>query len=190
MLSIVRHARTEANAGGLLQGRLDLPLDEVGRSQAAAITRVVTAVDRVVCSPALRARQTAEVLGLEPTIDERWHEMAYGSFEGMAISDVPAEQWQRWITEPDYAPEGGESLRQLGERVRAACDDLLDEARERHVVVVTHATPVKVAMAWALGVDERITWRSFVDQASVTRIIVRDRGPALAGFNTAPHLLY
>ena len=140
-------------------------------------------------APALRALQTAEVFGLEPTVDERWHEMAYGSFEGMAISDVPAEQWQRWITEPDYAPEGGESLRQLGERVRAACDDLLDEARERHIVVVTHATPVKVAMAWALGVDERITWRSFVDQASVTRIIVRDRGPALAGFNTAPHLL-
>lgn len=183
MLSIVRHARTEANAGGRLQGRLDLPLDEVGRLQASGLVDIVAGVDRVVCSPTLRAVQTASVFGIEPTIDDRWHEMAYGEFEGMAIDEVPRDMWQRWISDPDYAPAGGESLRALGVRVRAACDDLLEEARHRHVVVVTHATPVKVAMAWALGVDESITWRSFVDQASVTRIIVRDRGPALSGFN-------
>jgi broad specificity phosphatase PhoE len=57
---------------------------------------------------------------------------------------------------------------------------------DRHIVVVTHATPVKAAMAWALGVDVNIAWRSWVDQASVTRITMRDRGPALAFFNRVP----
>jgi broad specificity phosphatase PhoE len=70
--------------------------------------------------------------------------------------------------------------------VHAALDDLAEEAMDQHIVVVTHATPVKAAMAWALGVDVGIAWRSWVDQASVTRITMRDRGPALAFFNRVP----
>jgi broad specificity phosphatase PhoE len=186
VLSIVRHARTEANAGGRLQGRLDLPLDEVGVQQAAALTGFVTGIDRVVCSPLLRARQTAEAFGMEPTIDDRWQEVSYGSFEGMKIADVPGDTWHRWITDIDFAPDGAESLRAMSERVHAALDDLAEEAMDQHIVVVTHATPVKAAMAWALGVDVGIAWRSWVDQASVTRITMRDRGPALAFFNRVP----
>jgi broad specificity phosphatase PhoE len=63
----------------------------------------------------------------------------------------------------------------------------MEEAREHDIVVVTHATPVKAAMAWALGVDVGITWRSHVDQASVTRVLMRERGPALAAFNSLPN---
>jgi probable phosphoglycerate mutase len=48
MLILVRHGRTEANAGGLLQGRLDLPLDELGRAQAAAVGAALSGVSRVV----------------------------------------------------------------------------------------------------------------------------------------------
>ena len=60
MLILVRHGRTEANAGGLLQGRLDLPLDDLGRAQAAAAGKALTGASRVVSSPLLRTRQTAE----------------------------------------------------------------------------------------------------------------------------------
>ena len=67
-----------------------------------------------------------------------------------------------------------------------ALDELRAEAQDRHVVVVTHATPVKAAMAWALGVDVRIAARSWVDQASVTRIVVRDGRVALGAFNLLP----
>ena len=87
---------------------------------------------------------------------------------------------------PAFAPEGGESLRSLESRVARACASLIEEARDKEIAVVSHATPVKAAMAWALGVDISITWRSFVDQASITRIVRRDRGPALAAFNITP----
>ncbi len=183
----MRHARTEANASGRLQGRLDLPLDAVGLEQAAALTRLVHSVDRVICSPMLRARQTAKVFGMEASIDERWQEVAYGEYEGTRIADVPPDIWQRWLSDADFTPPGGESLRTLGSRVFSACDDLVEEAQSRHVVVVTHATPVKAAMAWALGVGIEITWRSHVDQASVTRVVMRERGPALSVFNLVPH---
>ena len=188
MLYLVRHGRTEANAGGRLQGRIDLPIDDVGRVQAAAITSIITSVDRLISSPSLRARQTAAVFGMEMEIDERWLEMDYGELDGLALSDVPRLQWQQWISDPDFRPPGGESLREVGTRVHSACDDLLEAARDHDIVVVSHATPIKAAMAWALGVDVGITWRSQIDQASITKIIIRDRGPALAAFNIVPRL--
>lgn len=186
VLYLVRHGRTEANAGGRLQGRIDLPIDEVGRAQAAAVTSVLSKVDRVVCSPSLRARQTAEVFGLEPELDERWLEMDYGDFDGVAMADVPRDMWAQWISDPNFRPPGGESLQEMGDRVFAACDDLLEAARTTDIVIVSHATPIKAAMAWALGVDVTITWRSQIDQASVTKILIRDRGPALHAFNIVP----
>lgn len=186
VLYLVRHGRTEANATGRLQGRIDLPIDDVGRAQAAAVTSVVSKVDRVVCSPSLRTRQTAEVFGVEPELDERWLEMDYGDFDGVAMADVPRDMWAEWITNPDFRPPGGESLQEMGDRVFAACDDLLEAARTSDIVVVSHATPIKAAMAWALGVDVTITWRSQIDQASITKILVRDRGPALYAFNIVP----
>ena len=186
VLSIVRHARTEANAGGRLQGTLDLPLDDVGRGQAALLPSLVRDIDRVVCSPLLRARQTAEVFRIEPTVDERLREVDYGPFEGQRIADLPQEIWGRWVSELDYAPDGAETLQSMSDRVVAALCDLADEAEGRHVVVVTHATPVKAAMAWALGVDMQLATRCWVDQASVTRIVVRGGRPVLSAFNLLP----
>lgn len=186
VLYLVRHGRTAANAGGRLQGRIDLPIDEVGAAQAAAITSVVPSVDRLICSPSLRARQTAAVFGIEPEIDDRWLEMDYGDFDGMPMAEVPRDQWGLWVSDLDFRPPNGETLREMGARVYAACNDLVDCARDSDVVVVSHATPIKAAMAWALGVDVGITWRSHIDQASVTKVIMRDRGPTLNAFNIIP----
>ena len=145
MLYLVRHARTVANAERRLQGRLDLPLDEFGRQQADALRSALPTIDRLVSSPMLRTRQTAEVFGIEPEIDDRWREMDYGVLEGVRLADVPADVWDSWIRDPDFAPESGESLRSLSARVVAACEELVEDARSREVVVVSHATPVKAS---------------------------------------------
>ncbi|MEI8241081.1 MAG: histidine phosphatase family protein [Actinomycetota bacterium] len=186
MLYLVRHGRTEANAGGRLQGRIDLPIDEVGRAQAQALVNVVPEPDVLVCSPLLRARQTAEVFGKAPVIDDRWIELSYGDYEGVPIGDVPPDVWNRWVNDLSFTPPGGESIHTLSERVVGACEALLEQARHQTVVVVSHATPIKVAMGWALGVDASVTWRSFIDQASVTTVAIRDRGPVLTAFNIVP----
>lgn len=186
VLYLVRHGRTEANAGGRLQGRIDLPIDEVGRAQAAALTQVVPHPDVLICSPLLRTRQTAEVFGMAPAIDDRWIELAYGDFEGMPLRDLDNSVWDRWTSDITFAPPGGESIGALGERVMQACEELVDTARHQTVVVVSHATPIKVAMGWALGTDAGVAWRSFIDQASVTTIDMRERGPVLTAFNIVP----
>jgi broad specificity phosphatase PhoE len=187
VLIIVRHGQTEWNARGLLLGRKDPELDPVGRTQAAALARVLEA-DRVVTSPLLRARQTAEAFARPTTVDERWIEIDYGALDGTPLADVPAALWMEWQDDVCFRPEGGESLVELGARVDAACDDLRDEASERDVVVVSHVSPVKAAAGWALGMGCEIAWRTFVAPASITRVGFSARGPVLRSFNETNHL--
>lgn len=184
MLILVRHGRTALNAAGRLQGRIDEPLDDVGRKQAAAVAAHVGPVDVLISSPLLRATETAEAFRVPYETDERWLELSYGVYEGVAITDRPSEEaWDHWREHVDYVPEGGESLAELDVRVRAACEDLTELARDRTVAVVTHVSPIKSAVAWALDATIAISWRSHLSPASVCRIEIRGRSPVLTAFN-------
>jgi broad specificity phosphatase PhoE len=185
MLILVRHGQTAANAAGLLLGRLDPPLTELGLRQAQALAgaKGVAGARRVVTSPLLRARQTAELLGPPVVADDRWIEVDYGRYDGTPLVEVPAAMWAAWRADPSWAPEGGESLAAVGCRVRDACDELADEVAGADVVVVSHVSPIKAAVAWALGTGDEAVWRMFLDLASVCRVGVGPAGPALRTFN-------
>lgn len=189
MLIVVRHGRTEANASGLLLGRrLDPGLDELGRRQAAALAQAIGRVDRVISSPLLRARQTAEALGQPVEIDERWVEIDYGHLDGTPLADVPAEIWAKWRSDTTFVPGGGESLVQVGARVRQAADELLEQSLERDIVVVSHVSPIKAVAGWALGVGDEIAWRMWCAPGSITRIGATASVPSLHAFNVTTHL--
>ncbi|HET6810728.1 MAG TPA: histidine phosphatase family protein [Acidimicrobiales bacterium] len=205
MIILVRHGQTEANAAGLLQGRVDLPLTDLGRRQAEAAAGVVPPGARIVSSPLRRAVQTAEVLAAasagDPegsdrpeqaiSVDDRWVELDYGQYDGRPIGDVPGEVWDRWRTDVDFAPPGGESLAECGRRVREACQDIAAAMRSPDapvVVVVSHVSPIKAAVAWALGVEDTTAWRMFLDVAGVCRLSIGPRGPSLHSFNDRHHL--
>ena len=185
---LVRHGRTAANASGLLLGRLDPSLDELGQEQAALVGKTLGPVAKVVSSPLARARDTAAHIDAPLIIDERWIELDYGEYDGMPLSQVPAELWNAWRADTGYAPPGGESLRALAERVSAACEDLVADARDQDVVVVSHVSPIKAAVAWALGVDVSISWRTHLQPASITCVGVGRFGPVLRTFNVTSHL--
>jgi broad specificity phosphatase PhoE len=188
VLFLVRHGRTEANASGLLLGRADPSLDELGRTQAAALARALPTVDRVIASPLRRAQETAAAFGLPVTTDERWIELDYGEWDGQPIGDVPVEAWTAWRADLEFCPPGGECLAALGRRVRAACAELVEAASRSNVVVVTHVSPVKAAVAWALGVGDEATWRMYVAPASISRVDFRDTRSVLVSFDEVGHL--
>jgi broad specificity phosphatase PhoE len=184
VLILVRHGQTEANAAGLLQGRLDLPLDQHGQLQAQQVAAAIGPVDVVISSPLVRATETAaHFTTAERRVDDRWLELSYGVYEGRRMSDLSAEERWRWRTENDFAPQGGESLAALAERVRSACVEIAAEAADRTVVVVTHVSPMKAAVAWALGVDIGISWRCQLGRAAVCRIATAGPTPSLTAFN-------
>ncbi len=183
MLYLVRHGRTTANERGLLQGRLDPPLDEVGRAQAEAIARMIGRVDDVIASPLARAQETAEYFGKPVTLDDRWLELAYGELEGMPASEVSGEVWRQWRDDPLFATEGGESFGALDARVRDACNDLVARMGDRNVVVVSHVSPIKAAVAWALNAPIGIMFHCHLSQASLCQIGIGKFGPLLHSFN-------
>lgn len=183
MLILVRHGQTAANAEGLLLGRADPPLTDLGRRQAAALGQALAAPARVVSSPLTRARDTASAFGLPVEVDDRWVELDYGTLDLTAPGEMEAGLWERWRDDPDFVPAGGESIAVLGARVREACAELAEEAAAADVIVVSHVSPIKAAVCWALGVGDEACWRMFVQDASVARVAVRDQRPMLVTFN-------
>ena len=183
MLLLVRHGRTAPNADGVLLGRADPHLDALGRRQAAALAASLVRPVRVVSSPLVRARETAAAFGLPVEVDPRWIEVDYGVYDLAPLGEGVHEVWRRWSEDPAFAPPGGESLMSVGVRVRAALDELAGEAGAGDVVVVSHVSPIKAAVAWALGVGDGAALRMRLDVAAVCRVGVRATGPVLLSFN-------
>jgi broad specificity phosphatase PhoE len=193
MLILVRHGESTGNAEGRLLGRIDAPLTDRGRAQARALGPSVAGAARLVSSPLVRARETAEALqtGLGVEVDERWVELDYGTYDGLTLGSVPAELWARWRSDPAFRPPGGESLEEVGTRVRAACEELFaadgEGARGADpVVVVSHVSPIKAATCWALGLADTAVWRLYLATGSVTRIGWGAGGPVLDRYNETP----
>ncbi|GIU88346.1 MAG: hypothetical protein KatS3mg009_2861 [Acidimicrobiia bacterium] len=191
MIAFVRHGQTAVNRDGMLQGRHDAPLTDLGHSQAAAVAHCFApgTVARVVSSPLRRARDTAAAIAAVHRVpveaDERLVELDYGEWDRRALADVTAEEWGRWRADPTFAPPGGESLAAVAARVASFCTEVLGDEL---VVAVSHVSPIKAAVCWVLGIDERATWRMHLDLASVTRIAARGGAAVLASYNETAHL--
>ena len=189
MLFLVRHGRTLVNAENRLQGRIDHSLDEVGRRQSIEIAGALRNIDRVISSPLLRAKETAAAFNQKIDVEPRFIELDYGDFDGLLQNEVPEEVWKNWRSDINYRPPNGESLAELNSRVCQVLNEIADESRERNVVVVSHVSPIKAAIAWAVGVEVSSSWRMLLDRGSISRIELSPQGPKLRGFNDTSHLL-
>jgi probable phosphoglycerate mutase len=192
VIAFVRHGQTAINRDGRLQGRIDAPLSDLGMEHARALGRAFAAekVTRVLSSPLQRARATAAeiatVAGCEVEVDDRLVELDYGDWDGMAMGDIPATDWERWRADPAFTPPGGESLVAVTTRVASFCDEFVPAPG---VVAVSHVSPIKAGVCLALGVDELVTWRMQLSLASISRVDARaDGGAYLLSFNETSHL--
>lgn len=191
MLILIRHGQSTANLDGLLAGRTDAPLTDLGRDQARALAPALSGVLRVLTSPLVRARETAElaVPGFTPEVDEAFIELDHGTDEGRPFNDLSEAEWTRFRHDHHYVVGGGESLANVDIRVHRRLDALLAEGPDifasprEHWVIFSHVSPIKATVAWALGVPGNIAWRTQLDNASLTRVSVRNDRPCLVTFN-------
>lgn len=161
-LWLARHGESEGNVAATLQGcRLDTALSAVGRRQAEALAvRLAEApIDRVVASPMIRARETAEVVaaphGLGVSTDRDLVEFDWGSWTGRPLDDEMerhiAELRARWRSgEIDVAPPGGESPARALERATRAMSRLRAAGSEG-TAVVAHGRFNRVLITALLG---------------------------------------
>lgn len=160
-LLLVRHGETDWNREGRLQGSQDIPLNALGRKQAAeAAERLLGlgldlgALD-FVASPMQRACETMRLmrrgLGLPEDgfrIDQRLRELTFGEWEGLTWDEVRKKSWVKAdARERDkwgYVPPGGESYAMLAERLRPCVSELM-----RETVVVSHGGVARGLLALA-----------------------------------------
>jgi broad specificity phosphatase PhoE len=186
MLVFVRHGETPPNRQGLLLGRADPPLTDRGRAQADDLARQLAerGATKVVTSPLRRALDTASPIAaacsVPVEVDERLIEIDYGEWEGRPFAALDADIVARWHLDPDLVPPGGESLVAVAARMSGFCEEMLDDETAGTVVAVSHVSPIKAAVTWALAVSPELAWRMRLDVASLTRI---GRGPVLLSFN-------
>jgi broad specificity phosphatase PhoE len=195
VIAFVRHGQTAVNRNGQLQGRFDAPLTELGVAQAQRVARALAVESpvRVITSPLTRARTTAEAIaaaiGVEVELDHRLVELDYGEWDQRLLTDIPIDAWRHWRDTPSFAPPGGESLEAVTARVIDFCRSRLDEWRDDLVVAVSHVSPIKAAVCWALDVGPSVTWRMQLGLASITRVgCGQDDRPQLVSFNETAHL--
>lgn len=136
-LILWRHGRTEWNAAGRFQGRMDPPLDEVGRRQAVEAaphliaSAALDAETVVVSSDLERAADTAAaltgLLGAQVLLDPRLREHGMGTWEGLTrdeVADRYPDQYADWLSGRPVRGRGGEEPEEVAERALAAVADL------------------------------------------------------------------
>ena len=176
-LTLICHAATPALRAANFP--LDEALDEKGLAAARALSGRFGKVARVFVSPALRARQTAEAMGLDAEARDELRECDYGRWAGLGFEAVAGAEPQAlaaWASDPDACPHGGESVADLIRRVGAWLDG---QTFEGHTLAVIHASVVRAAIVHALGAGGRAFWRIEAGPLSVTDLRPSSRGWSL-----------
>ena len=177
----VRHGKTDFPEDRIYCDRDEDPaLSELGQSQviSAAQWFEKIPVDAVYSSPTRRTRETAapiaKTLGLTPIFDDRLMERHFGIWEGLYFQEImdrfPTEHRQWKIDNAGFAPEGGETIYQMLERLQAARDQMLSEFAGRTVLVVSHVGPIRAFVTDAIGLPVPHFRRLTIDNASATRV--------------------
>jgi broad specificity phosphatase PhoE len=169
-LLLVRHAETIATRSFAFP--FDEPLGELALPAAKRLGDVLPARWDALASPAMRCRQTAGAAGFpEPAIEPALAECDFGSWAGRTLADVHATEPDAaaaWMTDPDAAPHGGESLTAFAARVGGWLDR--QAGLDGRAVAFTHGGVVKAALVRALHAPIAAFWRVDVAPLSVTEL--------------------
>ena len=147
MLMFIRHGQTDWNLEERYQGRLDVPLNDVGRRQAKALKRRLAEVcfDTAYSSPLRRALETAQIIAndLHIIVDERLAEIDHGLWQGRTKAEIASrwpEQWEQWSKEPlGFTAPCGESAA----RVRERLESFLRTIEGKNILCVSHGVVIQ-----------------------------------------------
>ena len=191
---LVRHGETDWNRERRMQGHADIPLNETGRAQAAAVAQRFAGqrFDGVVSSDLIRASATAsaigDAVGHTPVLSPDWRELGVGEAEGVQGFSFGGRIRELMAT-PDGlgAPltPGGESLIEFRTRLRRAWDALEGD----RLLVVSHGGAIKAILIDLLDLaPERMDAFSLRINTGVTIVRLHDDRPQITLLNCGRHL--
>ena len=199
-VKLVRHTQTDWNKEGRYQGSADRPLTAFGEARVRAVVSRLRAgsFTAIVSSGLSRTNRLAsEVAERHPRLpgfvcDERWREVDHGLWEGLTYAEVAAryspQTRKRFANFWNSRAHGGESGSDLWSRVGAAWDELLHSYDGGRILVVTHATPIRLILCSALGVPVENHWQFRIDPGGITSLDLYPSATIVRAVNEVPPL--
>lgn len=195
----IRHGETAWNVDTRIQGHLDIALNETGLRQAQRLARALAARDPIAAiysSDLQRAHQTAQAIAEATGAPLQTHvglrERGFGVFEGKTYVEIEStwpQESERWrLRHPDWAPQGGESLLQVRERVLHTLHALASRHPGEQIVLVAHGGVMDQLYRAATGQDLQAprTWQ--LGNTAVNRLLWTPEGLSLVGWSDTSHL--
>lgn len=179
-LILVRHGESEANRQGIFAGQINPDLQNKGLKQAELTAKYIAdnyKVDKIYSSDLQRAYKTAlciaDILNLEVIPEQNLREINGGNWEGVKFDDLVyeyADEYSMWLNHIGHSGcVGGETVKQLGDRIMNALTRIAQDNKGKTIVIATHGTPIRAAQSiirsGTLDEMENIPW---VSNASVT----------------------
>ena len=177
---MVRHGQSVANAQSRFAGHSDFDITELGRKQASLAAKYLVKrekVDKIYSSDLMRAHNTALPFANEYRLQindtEALREMFAGKWEGQEVAELCKlypEDMLAWRDDFSNARcTGGESVKELYERIVKAVCTIARENDGQTVLMATHATPVRAVECYSRGWGaERMADVSFVRNAAIS----------------------
>jgi probable phosphoglycerate mutase len=176
------------------QGHIDVPLDDEGRAQAAALGALVRdeRIDVAVASDLVRAAETARIVlagrDVPLRLDPEWREMRFGTWEGLRWDEIvaltPALAGAQRTSIRAYDPPGGENFDALCARIERAAGRVIAELDDDGVALIaTHAGPLHALLRVLLGEAQAEALGVRFATASITRFRRTDDRWALIDLN-------
>jgi len=196
LVTLVRHGETAANVDAVWHGSIDTALTERGRRQASYlaehIARTRADASALYASPLTRARDTAEPiaarLGLSTRLEPDLREYHLGDWEGVSYATLARDHrlFERMQEEPDWQPGGGESARQVAERLARSLLAIASRHPGERVIVVSHGGALTLGLGWLLD-GSLSAWRRVMSNCAVSDLRF-DPAPSLLVWNDVAHL--
>jgi len=193
LVLMVRHGRTPTT-GKVLPGRapgLNLSADGIAEAERVAERiSAITKVDAVYASPLERARQTAapigRALGKKVVIHKGLLECDFGAWTGASLTSLmKKKEWTTVQKAPStFRFPNGESFTEMQTRMVSALDDIRSHHPGKVVVCVSHADPIKAAVAHAMGTHLDLFQRIVISTCSVSAVSYSLAGPVVLTVNS------
>ena len=196
-LILVRHGETEWNRQSRIVGHTEIPLNEMGRKQAALLAHALRdeKPSVIYASPLQRTRETAaeisRVLGVQVQFDDALKEIAAGDIDGLTFEEVAenhSDFFKHWMRgDPSLRLPGGESFTDLRNRTWPLLQRIVSEHTDGDVIIVSHTLAIMSMIAAALGMATADFRRIRLNIASISILEFKDGKASLLLFNDTCH---
>ena len=195
---MVRHGETVWNVEGRIQGHSDIKLSEKGRQQAQALARRLSDVtfDAAYCSDLSRTTETGQIIlegrsvPLQRTPELR--EYNKGVFEGLTAQEYKAKYPDLYeaslVNDLDFAPTGGETIRQASARMGAFIGGVQRQHPEGTTLIVGHGGSLRAAIVALLALPLEANWKFAMGICALSVIATYPTNAVLHLYNDTSHL--